>query len=272
MSNMDIIVKDTMTSLEIAEVTGKQHAHVLRDIRNMVASLNQSTSGSVDFSKDYHRGDRTQYKYLSEKTQDYILNFAFGSNDDSSKSPYAIKETQYKDAKGEMRTCYELNKKACFLLASGYDVLLRAKIINRWEELELAQMKSKIVLPDFTDPVAAARAWADSQEQCRIEQKRAEVAEQHVAILIHTNKTYTATEVGKECGFRSAQAFNAWLSEKGVQYKVNKTWVPTAEYANRAWFEIKQEENDFGYIIYHRKITGIGRDAIIELAQKDGLV
>lgn len=31
---------------------------------------------------------------------------------------------------------YLLTKKDCLLLASGYDAILRAKIINRWEELE----------------------------------------------------------------------------------------------------------------------------------------
>ena len=31
---------------------------------------------------------------------------------------------------------YLLTKKDCLLLASGYDANLRAKIINRWEELE----------------------------------------------------------------------------------------------------------------------------------------
>ena len=39
---------ETMTSLEIAEVTGKQHAHVMRDIRVLIDKINESTSGLVD--------------------------------------------------------------------------------------------------------------------------------------------------------------------------------------------------------------------------------
>ncbi len=131
--------KETMSSLEIAELTGKQHAHVMRDIRNMIDNLeksNQSTSGSVDYSSDFHRSDRTQYNYLSEKSQKKILGFCFRAGNESV-SEYIIKESSYKDAKGEMRSMYALNKKASLLLASGYDVLLRAKIIDRWEELEL---------------------------------------------------------------------------------------------------------------------------------------
>ncbi|EFV9345243.1 TPA: Rha family transcriptional regulator, partial [Shigella flexneri] len=36
--NLDQLV--SMTSVEIAELTGKEHKHVLRDIRNMVEELN----------------------------------------------------------------------------------------------------------------------------------------------------------------------------------------------------------------------------------------
>lgn len=127
-----------MSSLEIAELTGKQHSHVMRDIRTLVDNLkksNESTSGLVDFNKDYHRGDRTQYKYLSPDTQNAILDFAFDKNS----SPYVVEESSYIDEKGEPRNMYKLNKKASLLLASGYNVALRAKIIDRWEALETGQ-------------------------------------------------------------------------------------------------------------------------------------
>jgi prophage antirepressor-like protein len=106
--------------------------------------------------------------------------------------------------------------------------------------------------------------------QLKDEQSKRRDAEQHIAILTHTNKTYTATEVAKEIGMRSAAELSRWLESEKVQYKVNGTWVPCAGYANLAWFEIKQEELDNGRIIYHRKITGIGRDGIINLYQKGG--
>lgn len=80
-----------MTSLEIAEVTGKQHAHVMRDIRSL---LSQGVSAS---------------------------NFGLGS---------------YTDANGQKRPLFNLTPKGCLILASGYDAVLRERIINRLEYLE----------------------------------------------------------------------------------------------------------------------------------------
>lgn len=168
--------KEVITSLEISEITGKQHAHVMRDIRNLIDKLknNQSTSGLVenDFSKDYHRSDRTQYKFLSEHTQNAILNFAFGQNQNSQ---YLFQTTQYKDSKGEYRVMYLLNKKACLLLASGYDVPLRAKIIDRWEELEL---KERATLP--TSFAEALQLAANQAREIEENQKLIEAQKQQL--------------------------------------------------------------------------------------------
>lgn len=90
-------------------------------------------------------------------------------------------------------------------------------------------------------------------------------AESRVAILTHTNKTYTCTEVAKELGMKSANELNIKLHEKGIQYKINGTWLPYTDYANLAWFDIKQECLDNGHIIYHRRITRIGREAILQM-------
>ena len=46
----ELVEKDTMTSLEIAEVTGKKHAHVMRDIRGLLEQgVNQSKIGLVTY-------------------------------------------------------------------------------------------------------------------------------------------------------------------------------------------------------------------------------
>jgi Rha family phage regulatory protein len=81
----------TMTSKEIAELTGKRHDHVLRDIK----SLQEQVGGETIFGVS---------SYLSEQ--------------------------------GKELPMYSLDKKQTLLLISGYNALLRLKIINRWEELE----------------------------------------------------------------------------------------------------------------------------------------
>ena len=86
-----------MTSLQIAEITGKTHSNVMRDIRNILEQLE----------------DRRQFSF------------------ELSSRPQPMPNGGSKEV-----SCYILTKKDCLLLASGYDANLRAKIINRWEELE----------------------------------------------------------------------------------------------------------------------------------------
>ena len=90
-------------------------------------------------------------------------------------------------------------------------------------------------------------------------------AEKKNAILMHVNKTYTATEIAKELNMKSAQQLNAKLEEMGIQYKVNNTWVLYSQYSNLGYEEIKQEVLDSGKVVYHRKFTQMGRDFIVNL-------
>lgn len=120
--------KNRMTSLEIAEITGKQHAHVMRDIRKL---LEQGVSQS---------------------------NFGLA---------------KYTDKQGKPREMYSLTPKGCLILASGYDALLRERIINRLEQLE----KSMTVQPSYQieDPIARAEAWiAEQKEKKMLKEKRAQ--------------------------------------------------------------------------------------------------
>lgn len=88
-------------------------------------------------------------------------------------------------------------------------------------------------------------------------------AEQANAILMHVNKTYTATEIAKELGLRSAIQLNKILEKLHIQFKVNDTWVMCSDYSQLGYEEIKQEVLDSGRVIYHRRITQLGREFII---------
>ena len=96
MSELSLIPETlTMTSREIAELTGKQHKDVLYDIRKMLEELEVH---SADFS------------------------------------------AEYKDSTGRTLPAFTLPKRETYILITGYSVTMRAKIIDRWQELE-AQVK-----------------------------------------------------------------------------------------------------------------------------------
>lgn len=90
-------------------------------------------------------------------------------------------------------------------------------------------------------------------------------AERTNAILMHVNKTYTATEIAKELGFKSAIALNRDMGEKGIQFKQNETWLLYSKYADCGYVDIKQEVLDSGRVVYHRRFTQLGREWLLNL-------
>jgi phage anti-repressor protein len=110
----------------------------------------------------------------------------------------------------------------------------------------------------------ALRLALELEEKRELAEARAEEAESKNSLLMHTNKTYTASEIAKEIGFASAIKLNEFLKDKKVQYKQNGTWLPTAKYSELGYFDIKQEVIG-DIVIYHSKITQNGREFILKL-------
>jgi prophage antirepressor-like protein len=90
-----------------------------------------------------------------------------------------------------------------------------------------------------------------------------------VKMLIHAKKLYTSTEIAKEIGFKSAKALNEDLRQRKIQYKVNKTWVLSSDYANKGFTSIKEQVLDNGKVIYDRKWTGTGREFLLNLYKEE---
>lgn len=109
------------------------------------------------------------------------------------------------------------------------------------------------------------RRTTELEEKLRLETARADTYEAKNKLLMHSLKLYTVTEIAKELGYSSAEKLNKILEERGIQFKVNGTWVPSAKYSGCGYFEIKQEVHDNGFVYYDRKVTQEGREFIINL-------
>lgn len=243
-----IIKKETMTSLEIADVTGKQHAHIMRDIRKLLEQgVSESNFGLTSYQQAQPNGGK-------------------------------------KDV-----PMYQLTKKGCLILASGYDALLREKIINRWEELETKERNQYQVPQSFAEALMLA---AKQQEQIEEQQRQLEanskeivelngaIAEMepkvtYVGMILASKETVTTTQIAQDYG-QSAKAFNVLLGNFGVQHKVGGQWVLYAKhlpfgYVQSDTFPIVHKNGMSGTVM-HTKWTQKGRLFLYEELKKHNIM
>ena len=204
----------TMSSREIAELTEKEHKHVLRDIRVMLEQLEYKGPGLVHFWTD-PQSKRDYHEYL-------------------------------------------LPEDLTITLVSGYSVQMRHRIVKRWQELEARN--TPVALPDFTDPVAAARAWADATEQ----KVKAEVALALAAPKVEMVDRYmdamgtqTFRQVAKLLQAKEP-AFRAFLAARRILYQINGTWTPYAEHIDAGRFVVKTGSADNGHAFSTTRFTPKG--------------
>ena len=98
---MSTQTEQTITSLEVAELTGKQHAHIMRDIRNL---LDQGVAQSNFGCMSYKSALADIRNILSQNDEIGRLNF---------------QETSYTSDRGKEYPMFNLTKEGCLCLVSG---------------------------------------------------------------------------------------------------------------------------------------------------------
>ena len=168
----------TMTSLEIAELTGKQHKNVMQAIRNMEPAW-EKVNG---------------------------LKFQL---------------VEYRDAKGELRPCYQLTKTECLYIATKFNDEARAKLVLRWEELEMADVRRKMSDVRYLPEPKKILALAD------------EIMGENLRMLNEgAEDTLTATQVAKTFNM-TVWDFNCLLRDMGIQYRRHGRWNISDDLAGR---------------------------------------
>lgn len=187
-----VAVPLTMSSREIADLTGKELGHVNRDIRAMLDGLQ----------------DDPELEHVRED----------------------------QDGRG-YTTAFHLGRELTYTLLAGYSVVLRRRVIARWQELE-AQ-----AAPAVPQTMAQAlRLAADQAEQLDAQREQLALQAPKVAFV----DRYVAAPTGHK-GFREVckllQAneshFRDFLLKEKIMYVLAGKWTPHAQHLDAGRFVVK---------------------------------
>lgn len=199
-----IVDGDRMTSLQIAEITGKPHNDVMKAIRKMEPAWEKVQGGNFSLMQE---------------------------------------EVETNNGGHKMRPYYSLNKEECLYIATKFNDEARAKLIKRWKELEeqskpslpqnyLEALKSLVKAEEEREQLALENRKRQ-QEIVTISKENMELGNKITEMLpkvsyydqiLQSNATMTVTQIAQDYGM-SAIKLNLLLSDMKIQHKMRGQWI-----------------------------------------------
>ena len=216
-----------MTSLEIAELTGKNHFDLLRAIRKMEPAW-EKTCGCK----------------------------------------FALTSRTIIQPNGGTREvpCYMLTKTECLYIATKFNDEARARLVLRWEELELAEQARQ------TAEVRKLESKAMLLEEiCATLKPKAEFTD---AVLC-SEDTLTVTQMAQDYGVGPVR-FNRLLEALHIQHRVGGQWVLFAPHQGRGYvhsyttYHVSTKEGYIRTQLFTRW-TQLGRRFLYERLRREGI-
>lgn len=183
-----------------------------------------------------------------------------------------IKDTLYtNEQNGQQYREYLLTKEQSIDLVTGYNRELRIAINRRWQELESNQ---SLALPNFTDPAAAAEAWAKEYREKQALAITLEQAQPKINFydkVGNSNNLLIASKIGQsfKTNPMSAVTLNKHLEKFDVYNmaiksgRVFKQW-----FVDKGFGRMVQNENGYP----QAKFTTDGQQWITEMFTNEGII
>lgn len=227
----------TMSSREIAELTGKNHADVCRDVRVMLAGL--------------YGGQASEY--VRKANLLHITNQGVNCERYDNQNPNAWE--------------YLLDRRHTEILVTGYDVKRRAAVIDRWFELE--SNKSKLLLPqNYIQALEALLESEKEKERLALENKEMTPKADVYDRIVERNGLYKATQIAQKFG-QSAIWLNKQLASMGVYNRsVKRGRVFQQWFIDKGYGIMRETENGFSQPMFYAE----GEMWIVRKLSEEGLI
>ncbi|WP_407605470.1 phage antirepressor KilAC domain-containing protein [Proteus mirabilis] len=188
-----------MSSREIAELTGKKHADICRDIRVMLVEMYEGNE------KDYIRNADLLY----------LTNHGVSCFHYDKSNPNAWE--------------YLLDRYHSEILVTGYDVKRRAAVIKRWYDLETGKAKPSIdPMVALNDPAFLRDALISYTEKVMHLEHQVEEMKPDVDALTRIAKaegSLCITDAAKQLQVKPKSLFDLMSHSKWIYRRIGTAWI-----------------------------------------------
>lgn len=242
---------------------------------NITQQVTMSSPELVEFINKHRKEVATVEKPYIELRHDHFM----------AKVPKVLGEKvapnflgDYQDGRGRTYPCYHFPKRESCLLAMSYSYELQAQVFDRMTAMEEELKKPTALLPDFADPAAAARAWAEQFEAKQLAQQQvAELAPKAEALdtIADTTNTYCLRDCAKTIGIRESDLIKLLIDKKWIYRDTDRKLQPHAQYVlnkvftNRTSPVIVNRNDGKERVFLHMRVTAFGLTRITGLVNKN---
>lgn len=178
----------------------------------------------------------------------------------------------YFDAQNRQQTEYLLDEELTMTLVTGYNIVLRNRVIKRWKELE--DKASKPVELSRMELIQLALAAEQENQALKDHVAVLEPKAQALDTIAGTSNTYCIRECAKTIGIKESELIQLLIDKKWVYRDASKKLQPMAQYtlngvfANRTSPVIKNHHDGQERVFLHMRVTAFGLTRITGLVEK----
>ncbi|WP_180173087.1 phage antirepressor KilAC domain-containing protein [Acinetobacter sp. YH12029] len=166
----------------------------------------------------------------------------------------------YFDSMNRQQTEYLLDEELTMTLVTGYNIVLRNRVIKRWKELESRELSKMEIL----------QMALESEQQKLVLQQQLEIQAPKVAFVdkyVAGNGNKTFRQVAKLLRIKEYK-FREFLELNRIMYKLNGEWTAYQNHVDAKRFHIKTGVSNSGHAFNHALFTPKGIEWIAgELAK-----
>lgn len=229
-------VINTMTSLQIAEITGRRHKDVLEAIRKMEPAWEKVTERKFPLSEYKDSTGRSLPMYILSKTESLYIATKFN---DVARAKLVLRweelEKDYRQRTtedGRMGVVPRSFREALLLAAEQAGEIERQQRMLEAKEAEVEVLESKV--------------------------EEMDVKVRYVDRILANSSTCVTSSIAQDYGM-SAVVFNGLLNTLGIQRRVGKQWILYSPYLDKGYVHSKAIEitlsNGQRKVHYHTEWT-----------------